>query len=73
MTGNPHVPEDLISVLAYAGLRPQEGRRSPGGHVRKRTFLIEQAVADGELEGQKTGKPPRPVTRARFRAAPCCS
>jgi hypothetical protein len=73
MTGDPHVPEDLISVLAYAGLRPQEAPAFTPGHVRKRTFLIEQAVADGELEGQKTGKPPRPVTRARFRAAPCCS
>jgi integrase len=30
--------------------------------VRERTLLIEQAVADGELKGQKTGKPPRTVT-----------
>jgi integrase len=52
----------LISVLAYAGLRPQEALALTWGHVRERTLLIEQAVADGELKGQKTGKPPRTVT-----------
>ena len=62
MTGNPHVPEDMISVLAYAGLRPQEAPALTRGHVRWRTLLIEQAVADGELKGQKTGEPPPPVT-----------
>jgi hypothetical protein len=51
MTGDPHVPEDLISVLAYAGLRPQEAPALTRGHVRERTLLIEQAVADGELKG----------------------
>ena len=52
----------LISVLAYAGLRPQEALALTWGHVRERTLPIEQAVADGELKGQKTGKPPRTVT-----------
>ncbi len=51
----------LVSVLAYAGLRPQEALALTWRHVRERTLLIEQALADGELKGQKTGKPPRTV------------
>lgn len=52
----------LVSVLAYAGVRPQEAVALRWRHVRKNTLLIEQAVADGELKGQKTGRPPRTVT-----------
>jgi integrase len=48
-------------VLAYAGLRPQEALALQWGHVRARTLLIEQALVDGELKGQKTGRPPRTV------------
>jgi integrase len=51
----------LVSVLAYAGLRPQEALALEWRHVRERTLLIEQALADGELKGQKTGRPPRTV------------
>jgi len=51
----------LVSVLAYAGLRPQETLALSWRHVRERTLLVEAAVADGQLKGQKTGKPPRAV------------
>jgi len=51
----------LVSVLAYAGLRPQEALALQWRHVRERTLLIEQAASDGRLKGQKTNRPPRSV------------
>ena len=51
----------LVSVLAYAGLRPQEALALEWRHVRQDTLLVEQALADGEFKGQKTGRPPRTV------------
>jgi integrase len=51
----------LVSVLAYAGLRPQEALALQWRHVRRRTVLVEQALVDGQLKGQKTGRPPRTV------------
>jgi integrase len=48
----------LLSLLAYAGLRPEEALALLWRHVRERTLVIEQAVSDGELKGQKTGRPP---------------
>ncbi len=51
----------LVSVLAYAGLRPQEAVALQWRHVRQNTLLVEQALADGTFKGQKTGKPPRTV------------
>src|SRR5215218_8163184 len=52
----------LVSVLAYAGVRPQEAVALRWRNVRKNTWLIEQAAADGELKGQKTNRPPRTGT-----------
>jgi integrase len=51
----------LVSVLAYAGVRPQEALALRWRHVRERTLLVEEAVAYGKLKGQKTGRPPRTV------------
>jgi integrase len=51
----------LVSVLAYAGLRPQEALALQWRHVRRRTLLVEQALVDGQLKGQKTNRPPRTV------------
>src|SRR3954462_14137598 len=51
----------LVSVLAYAGLRPQEALALRWAHVRERTLLVEAAVAHSKLKGQKTGRPPRTV------------
>jgi len=51
----------LVSVLAYAGVRPQEALALRWRHVRERTLLVEEAVAYGKLRGQKTGRPPRTV------------
>jgi integrase len=44
----------LISVLAYAGLRPQEALALTWGHVRERTILVERAASLGELRDTKT-------------------
>jgi integrase len=50
----------LVSLLAYAGPRPQEALALEWGHVRDRTVLWEQKNVDGEIvAGQKTGRPPR--------------
>jgi integrase len=46
----------IVSVLAYAGLRPGEMLALERCHVRDDTLLIEQAVADGRLKLQKTGR-----------------
>ena len=46
----------LVSVLAYAGLRPGEALGLRWGHVRKRTLLVEAAVSLGELRDTKTGQ-----------------
>ena len=46
----------LVSVLAYAGLRPGEALALTWAHVRERTLLVERAVSLGEIEGTKTGR-----------------
>lgn len=46
----------LVSVMAYAGLRPGEARGLEVQHIRDTTLLVEQAVSDGELKLQKTGR-----------------
>jgi integrase len=46
----------LVSVLAYAGLRPGEALGLAWEHVRDRTLLIEQSVSRGELKKTKTGQ-----------------
>jgi integrase len=52
----------LLSILAYAGLRPQEALALTWDHIRENTILIERAVSDGRFKGQKTNRPPRTVT-----------
>jgi integrase len=50
----------LVSVLAYAGLRPEEALALEYRHLRATTIVIEQKWIDGQiLPGQKTGRPPR--------------
>jgi integrase len=44
----------LVSVLAYAGLRPGEAFAITWGHVRERTLLVEAAVSLGEVGETKT-------------------
>jgi len=52
----------LVSVLAYAGLRPEEALALEWRHVRERTLLVEQKNVDGEIvRGQKTKRPPRTI------------
>jgi integrase len=51
----------LVSVLAYAGVRPGEALALERRHIRKDTMLIEQAVARGKLKLQKTGRVYRTV------------
>jgi integrase len=66
----------LISVLAYAGLRPGEALALEWRHVRERTILVEQAVAFGEVKVTKTGQtrtvrllPPLAADLAEWRLA----
>jgi integrase len=50
----------LVSVLAYAGLRPEEALALEYQHVGRVTILVEQKWVDGEIvAGQKTTRPPR--------------
>lgn len=50
----------LVSVLAYAGLRPEEALALEDEHVGEATLLIEQKWVDGQIvPGQKTSRPPR--------------
>lgn len=44
----------LVSVLAYAGLRPGEALALTSAHVRERTILVEAAVSLGVLAHTKT-------------------
>jgi integrase len=58
---NDHRSATLVSVLAYAGLRPGEALALQWRHVRERTLLVEQTVSDGGLTLQKTGRVYRTV------------
>src|SRR4051812_42113183 len=51
----------LLSVLAYAGLRPQEALALEWRHVRERTLLVERALSDGQLKALKNRRQPRTV------------
>jgi integrase len=44
----------LISVLAYAGLRPGEALALPGRDVREQTVLVDRAISLGEEKDTKT-------------------
>lgn len=44
----------LVSVLAYAGLRPGEAVALTWAHVRERTILVEAAVSNGAISDTKT-------------------
>jgi integrase len=44
----------LISVLAYAGLRPQEARALQWGDIGERTLRIERAAAGSAVKATKT-------------------
>jgi integrase len=46
----------LLSVLAYAGLRPGEALALTWAHVRERTLLVEEAVSHGVIQATKTGQ-----------------
>jgi integrase len=46
----------LVSVLAYAGLRPGEALALTWDHVRDRTLLIERAASLGEIGPTKTAQ-----------------
>ena len=51
----------LLVLLAYAGLRPGEALGLEWCHVRSRTLLVEQAVADGRVKGLKNRRRSRAV------------
>jgi integrase len=45
----------LVSVLAYAGVRPEEARALRWSDVGERTLRIERAAAGSTVKGTKTG------------------
>jgi len=45
----------LVSLLAYAGLRPGEALALRWKHIRENSIFVEQAVANGDLKSTKTG------------------
>jgi integrase len=45
----------LVSVLAYAGLRPGEAMGLRWGDIRENTILVERSLSSGELKSTKTG------------------
>jgi integrase len=46
----------LVSVLAYAGLRPGEALALSWAHIREHTILVEHAASLGEIAPTKTGQ-----------------
>jgi integrase len=52
----------LISVLAYAGLRPQGALALQWGHVRERTLLIQRAVSPARRRTRR----PRRIERSGY-------
>jgi integrase len=50
-----HRDATLVSVLAYAGLRPGEALALRWGDVQERTIVVERALAFGEEKATKTG------------------
>lgn len=54
--GSTHPQRDatLVSVLAYAGLRPGEALALRWGDVRENTLLVQRAVSYGEEKATKT-------------------
>ena len=53
---NPMRDATLISILAYAGLRPGEALALRWGDVRTRTILVQRAVSLGEEKATKTSQ-----------------
>lgn len=51
----------LTTLLAYSGLRPGEALALERRHIRRDTILVEQAVSNGKLKRQKTGRVYRTV------------
>jgi integrase len=51
----------LVSLLAHAGLRPQEALALSWGHVRERTLLIERRMAGGEIRRSTKNRQNRTV------------
>jgi integrase len=56
LTGSDRRSATLVSVLAYAGVRPGEALVLTFGDVRKRTILVERSVSLGEVKETKTGR-----------------
>jgi integrase len=51
----------MISLLAYAGLRPEEASALSWRHVRERTLLVEQVVSMGRIEVRSKTRQARAV------------
>lgn len=51
----------MISLLAYAGLRPEEALALTWSHIRERTLLVEQVVSMGRIEVRSKTRQARAV------------
>jgi integrase len=52
----------LVSLLSYAGMRPEEALALEWRHIGRSTIPIEQKLLDGRIVvGQKTQRPPRTI------------
>ena len=56
----------LVSVLAYAGLRPGEALALRWSHIRERTILVEHAVAFGQVRRRRLRAPVRSACLRRL-------
>jgi len=57
-----HRDQALVSVLAYAGMRPEDALALEVRHLGRATLLVEQKNVDGTIvAGQKVDRPPRSI------------
>ena len=68
----------LVSLLAYAGLRPGEALALRWRHIGERTINVEQSVSFGEMKNTKTNSSrtvrllvPLAFQCAAFQKCPC--
>lgn len=67
------MPACLVSVLAYAGLRPAEALALRWGDVGEGSVLVQRALADGGRDADEDRAAPHGACGCRRRCAATCS